>query len=308
MSSLLNVEASFDLAKKEYHHENDLIIIAGPTCVGKSMIAMKLAKKINGVLINADSVQVYQDLKLLSARPSKEDMRQVPHFLYGYVKPQVNYSIADWLKQLAEVLEKLEKIKKTAILVGGSGLYLNAVINGLSPIPKLREEIKIKSLLKLNEIGFDNFKKFNLKIDPKFVSKNQDKHRLLRSYGVFLQTEKNMSYWHKKPRKGAVKKNIYSFLINLERKLIYKRCEFRFDYMLENGAIEEVKKLYNSNIDRTLPIAKSLGVKWLLSYLDKNISFEEAVSLSKRDTRRYVKRQITWFNNNFIPYKNINMK
>ena len=308
MSSLLNIEEFFDISQNQYDFKKDIIIIAGPTCVGKSMLGMKLAKKINGVLVNADSVQVYEDIKLLSARPTEEDMRQVPHFLYGYVKPQVNYSIADWLKQLAEVLEKLEKIKKTAILVGGSGLYLNAVINGLSPIPKLREEIKIKSLLKLNEIGFDNFKKFNLKIDPQFVSKNQDKHRLLRSYGVFLQTKKNMSYWHKKPRKGAIKKNIYSFLINLERKLIYKRCEFRFDYMLENGAIEEVKKLYNSNIDRTLPIAKSLGVKWLLSYLDKNISFEEAVSLSKRDTRRYVKRQITWFNNNFIPYKNINMK
>ena len=308
MSSLLNVEASFDLAKNEYHHENDLIIIAGPTCVGKSMIAMKLAKKINGVLINADSVQVYKDLKLLSARPSEEDMHQVPHFLYGYVKSQVNYSIADWLQQLSEVLDNLKKIKKTAILVGGSGLYLNAVINGLAPIPKLREETKIKSLLKLNEIGFENFKKMNLKIDPKFSSKNHDKHRLLRSYSVFLQTKKNMSYWHTKPRKGAVKKNIYSFLINLERNLIYKRCEFRFDYMLENGAIEEVKKLYDSNIDRTLPVAKCLGVKWLLSYLDKNISFEEAVSLSKRDTRRYVKRQITWFNNNFIPYKNLNLK
>ena len=308
MSSLINIEEFFDLTQNQYDFKKDLIIIAGPTCVGKSMLGMKLAKKINGVLVNADSVQVYEDIKLLSARPTEDEMNQVQHFLYGYVKSQVNYSIADWLQQLSEVLDNLKKIRKTAILVGGSGLYLDAVINGLAPIPKLREETKIKSILKLNEIGFENFKKFNLEIDPKFVSKNQDKHRLLRSYGVFLQTKKNMSYWHKKPRKGAIKKNIYSFLINLERKLIYKRCEFRFDYMLENGAIEEVKKLYNSNIDRTLPIAKSLGVKWLLSYLDKNISFEEAVSLSKRDTRRYVKRQITWFNNNFIPYKNINMK
>ncbi len=308
MSSLLNIEEFFDLAQNQYDFKTDLIIIAGPTCVGKSMLGMKLAKKINGVLVNADSVQVYEDIKLLSARPTEDEMDQVPHFLYGYVKSHINYSIADWLQQLSEVLDNLKKLRKTAILVGGSGLYLNAVINGLAPIPKLKEETKIKSLLKLNEIGFENFKKFNLKIDPKFVSKNQDKHRLLRSYGVFLQTKKNMSYWHKKPRTGAVKKNIYSFLINLERKLIYKRCEFRFDYMLENGAIEEVKKLYESNIDRTLPISKCLGVKWLLSYLDKNISFEEAVSLSKRDTRRYVKRQITWFANNFIPYKNIYMK
>ena len=129
MSSLLNVDVSFDLSDNHYHYEKDLIIIGGPTCVGKSMIAMKLAKKINGVLINADSVQVYEDLKLLSARPSEEDMRQIPHFLYGYVKSQKNNSIADWLRRLHKVLLDIKKIKKIAILVGGSGLYINAVIN-----------------------------------------------------------------------------------------------------------------------------------------------------------------------------------
>ena len=308
MSSLFNIETFFDLAKNQYHYKKDLIIIAGPTCVGKSMLAMKLAKQINGVLINADSVQVYKDLKLLSARPTEKDINEVPHFLYGFVKSQVNYSIADWLQQLSKVLNEVEKTNKTAILVGGTGLYLNAVINGLAPIPKIKEEVRIKSLSKLNEIGIDSFKEINFNIDPQFVLKNHDKHRLLRSYSVFLQTKKNMTYWHKKPRKGAVKKNIYSFLINLERKSIYKRCELRFDEMLKKGAIEEVKKLYFLNIDRSLPIAKSLGVRWLLSYLDNKISFEEAVRLSKRDTRRYVKRQITWFNHNFIPYKNIYMK
>ena len=308
MSSLLNVEEYFDLAENQYNYEKDLIIIAGPTCVGKSLIAMKLAKKINGVLINADSVQVYEDLKIISARPSEEDMRQIPHFLYGYVKSQKNYSIADWLQRLKKVLLDVKKINKTAILVGGSGLYLNAVINGLAPIPSLREEIKKKSLSKLNQIGIESFKEINFKIDPEFVAKNHDKHRLLRSYGVFLQTKKNMTCWHQKLRQGAIKKNIYSFLINSERKLIYKRCELRFDNMLEKGALEEVKKIHESNIDRSLPVAKSLGVKWLLSYLDQKMSFEEAVRLSKRDTRRYVKRQITWFTHNYIPYKTIFLK
>ena len=308
MSSLLNLEAFFDITKNQYHYKKDLIIIAGPTCVGKSFLAMRLAKKINGVLINADSVQVYEDLKLLSARPSEEDMRKIPHFLYGYVKSKKNYSIADWLQQLSKVLLDVEKIKKTAILVGGSGLYLNAVINGLAPIPRLKEKIKKESLFKLNAIGIDSFKEINFNIDPKFVAKNFDKNRLLRSYGVFLQTKRNMSYWHQKPRQGAIKKNIYSFLINLERKKIYKRCELRFDKMLEKGAIEEVMKIHESNIDRSLPVAKSLGVKWLLSYLDKKLTLEEAVNLSKRDTRRYVKRQITWFAHNYIPYKIIFMK
>merc|ERR1711991_875565 len=213
-----------------------------------------------------------------------------------------------WLQQLQEVLDNVEKIKKTAILVGDSGLYLNAVINGSAPIPRLRDEIKKDSLLKLNEIGFDNFKEINFNIDPKFVAKNCDKHRLLRSYGVFLQTNKNMTYWYKKSRQGAIKRKIYSFLINLERELIYRRCELRFDNMLKEGALEEVKKIHESNVDRSLPVAKCLGVKWLLNFLDKKISFEEAIKLSKRDTRRYVKRQITWFKHNYIPYKTIFLK
>ena len=308
MSSLLNIESCFDLTENEYNYKKDLIIIAGPTCVGKSLLAIKLAKKINGALINSDSVQVYKDLKLLSARPSEEDMQQVPHFMYGYVESQINYSVADWLQKLNLVLNEVEEVKKTAILVGGSGLYLKAVINGLAPIPIITEENKIKSLSKLKETGIDYFREINFNIDPQFVRKNFDKHRLLRAYGVFLQTNMNMSYWHKKSREGALKKHIYPFLINLERKCIYERCELRFDEMLKKGALEEVKKLYHLNIDRSLPIAKSLGVKWLLNYLDNNISFDDAVRLSKRDTRRYVKRQITWFLHNYIPYKIINMK
>ena len=117
-----------------------------------------------------------------------------------------------------------------------------------------------------------------------------------------------MTYWHKKPRHGGIKKNIYSFLINLERKLIYERCELRFDNILKEGGLKEVNKIHKSNIDRSLPVAKCLGVKWLLNYLDKKISFEDAVKLSKRDTRRYVKRQITWFTHNYIPYKTIYLK
>ena len=117
-----------------------------------------------------------------------------------------------------------------------------------------------------------------------------------------------MTYWHKQTRKGAIKRNIYNFLIDLERNAIYERCELRFDNMIKAGAIEEVKKLHDSNINRSLPIAKSLGVRWLLNYLDNKISFEEAIRLSKRDTRRYVKRQITWLNYNYTPYKIINMK
>ena len=307
MSSLLNVETLFDLSKNNYSFVNDMIIIAGPTGVGKSKIAIELAKKINGVLINADSVQLYKDLLLLSARPSKVDINKVPHFLYGYVDSDINYSVADWLLELKKTLSQIELQNKIPILVGGSGLYINAVINGLVNIPLISETIKNQSLIKFNKVGIKKFRQINFQIDPRFIQNNNDKHRLLRAYGIFLQTKKNISFWYQQPRVKTVNKNIYPFFITSERKSIYKKCEIRFENMLAKGAIYEVKKLHNSNIDRSLPISKSLGVKWLLSYLDNNISYEEAVKLSKRDTRRYVKRQFTWFLHNYIPYKIINM-
>ena len=305
MSSLLNVEKLFDLSKNNYSFANDMIIIAGPTGVGKSKIAIELAKKINGVLINADSVQVYKDLFLLSARPSKLDIQQVPHFLYGYVNSEINYSVVDWLLKLEKTLIDIELKNKIPILVGGSGLYINAVINGLVNIPVVSQKIKNESLSRFNDVGIEKFRQINFKIDPGFVQNNYDKHRLLRAYSIFLETKKNISFWHKQPRVKSVNKNIYSFFTKSERKLIYKKCEIRFDNMLAKGAVEEVKKLHYLNIDRSLPISKSLGVKWLLNYLDNKISFEEAVILSKRDTRRYVKRQFTWFNHNYIPYKTL---
>ena len=305
MSSLLNVEKLFDLSKNNYSFANDMIIIAGPTGVGKSKIAIELAKKINGVLINADSVQVYKDLFLLSARPSKLDIQQVPHFLYGYVNSEINYSVVDWLLKLEKTLIDIELKNKIPILVGGSGLYINAVINGLVNIPVVSQKIKNESLSRFNDVGIEKFRQINFKIDPSFVQNNYDKHRLLRAYSIFLETKKNISFWHKQPRVKSVNKNIYSFFTKSERKLIYKKCEIRFDNMLAKGAVEEVKKLHDLNIDRSLPISKSLGVKWLLNYLDNKISFEEAVILSKRDTRRYVKRQFTWFNHNYIPYKTL---
>ncbi|RPH07376.1 MAG: tRNA (adenosine(37)-N6)-dimethylallyltransferase MiaA [Alphaproteobacteria bacterium TMED194] len=301
MSSTINFEKKLDISLDNFCWQNDAIIIAGPTCVGKSAIAIALAKKINGVILNADSVQVYKNLKILSARPSEEEIQDIPHFLYGYVDGSNNFSVADWLFDLKTALKKVQLSKKVPIIVGGSGLYINAVINGLSKIPDISEDNKNLSLNKFNEIGFERFMQLNSQIDSEFVKINSDKQRLLRAYSVFLQTEKNMTFWHKQPREGKLEKNILSIFINSERKLIYKNCDFRFDKMLEKGALAEVENLWKIKIDRSLPISKSLGVKWLLRYLDKSMSYKDAVNLSKRDTRRFVKRQFTWFNHNFIP-------
>jgi tRNA dimethylallyltransferase len=151
MSSLLNIDKMFDLSNNNYFFANDMIIIAGPTGVGKSKIAIELAKKINGVLINADSVQVYKDLLLLSARPSQLDIQQVPHFLYGYVNSKINYSVVDWLLELEKTLIDIELKNKIPILVGGSGLYINAVINGLVNITVVSQTIRNESLSRNND-------------------------------------------------------------------------------------------------------------------------------------------------------------
>ncbi|MDA0917312.1 MAG: tRNA (adenosine(37)-N6)-dimethylallyltransferase MiaA [Proteobacteria bacterium] len=282
-----------------------MIIIAGPTCVGKSAIALELAKKINGAILNADSVQVYKDLKLLSARPSDKDKQNIPHFLYGYVDAWINYSVANWLVDLKGALKKVEVLNKVPIIVGGSGLYINAIINGMTKIPNISVKNKQLALTKFDEIGYKKFKELNDEIDPDFVKVNSDQQRLIRAYSVFLETKKNMTFWYKQPREDKLEKKIFSILVKSERELIYKNCDLRFDNMLASGAISEVEFLWKNKVDRSLPITKCLGVKWLLHYLDDLMSYEDAVKLSKRDTRRFVKRQFTWFSHNFIPTKTV---
>ena len=147
MSSITKLEEMFNLTSNNFHWKNDLIVIAGPTAVGKSNIALQLAKKINGVILNADSVQVYKDLEILSARPNLKIMKLIPHYLYGFVDSSINFSVADWLSKLKQKLIDIKKNKQIPILVGGSGLYLNAAINGLAPIPVISQNIKDRSCL-----------------------------------------------------------------------------------------------------------------------------------------------------------------
>ena len=187
MSSTLNFEQILDTFPNKISWADDAIIIAGPTCVGKSAIAIELARKINGVILNSDSVQVYSDLKLLSARPSEEDQQGIPHFLYGYVDASTNYSVADWIEDLKFTLNKVKQIKKVPIIVGGSGLYINAVINGIAKIPNISEKNKKISLNKYNEIGFEKFKQLNSQIDPDFVRVNYDKQRLIRAAAAAIE-------------------------------------------------------------------------------------------------------------------------
>ncbi len=284
--------------------KKSLLIITGPTGVGKSKFAVKLAEIMNGVIINADSIQVYKNLDIISSQPKNEDKKKIKHYLYGFRNIEQNFSVGLWVKELKKTLRLISISNKLPILVGGSGLYLNAVCKGLSEIPNINSQIKnnTRDLLKENGI---NFLKSKIKqIDYSFFKKNSDRQRIIRAFEVYSATGKNMTFWHTKKKKIIKNRKIFIISINCDRKIIYERCEKRFDLFLKNGALREIKLIWDKKIDRNLSSMKSVGVKWLLEFYDGKISLQNAINLSKRDTRRYVKRQNTWFKNNL----NINME
>ena len=287
------LDSSFD--------ETPIIIISGPTGVGKSNLALSLAKKINGVIINADSMQIYRELKIISSQPSDRDKKVVSHELYSIRSICQSFSVMDWLELVEKKLDEILNKNKVPIIVGGTGLYIKSAINGISKIPKVDKEVFDNCLKLFEKIGIIEFKKLVQKIDENFIIKNIDKQRLIRAYSVYLQTGKAISEWHKSSEIVRIYNTFFSIFLEQEREKNYKNCENRFDEFIDKGAIEEVRYLKEKNFDRSLPGFKCLGVNWILKYLDKEISLNDAIVLSKRDTRRYVKRQLTWFRHNFNP-------
>jgi len=282
-------------------NETPVVVISGPTGIGKSKLAISLAKKINGVIINADSMQIYKELKIISSQPSDRDKKIISHELYSIRSIHQNFSVMDWLELVKKKIDVVFSKNKIPIVVGGTGLYIKSAINGISKIPKV-DKVVFEDCTKLFEkIGILEFRKLVEEIDKDFILKNIDKQRLIRGYSVYLQTGQSMSEWYKTSKKNKIYNTFFSILLEQERKKNYQNCENRFEEFIDKGAIEEVKFLKDKNFDRSLPGFKCLGVNWILKYLEKEISLMEAIILSKRDTRRYVKRQLTWFRHNFNP-------
>lgn len=282
--------------------ENHLILIAGPTCSGKSSLAREIGIKFNGQIINADSMQTYADLNILTSRPSNMDLLSVPHKLYGYLDGSNRGNLASWHKKA--VLEILNTSRKKAlpIVVGGTGLYLNSLVHGISMVPEIRNEIKqyVKDFEIKNGLVsvYDNLKKIDSvsleKINP------NDRQRILRSYEVFLSTGKPLSFWQSKEKDRLLSHyKIYNILFMPNRVELYKSCDSRFDNMIKCGVIEEVIALNEKKLDISLPIMNAIGVKELTGYLEQNTHLEEAITKAKQSTRNYAKRQITWFKNQF---------
>jgi tRNA dimethylallyltransferase len=272
-----------------------IILIAGPTGSGKSEIALRLAKKINGEIINADSMQVYKEIKILSARP--ENFSNVSHYLYGNISVKNNFSAGEWLKKVKVNLKKIIKKKKQPIFVGGTGLYFKLLTEGISNIPKIPDSIRTKAR-KLNaKLGNDEFYDLLIKLDPLIQNriKKNDTHRLIRAYEVIIFTKKSLINWQKKNKNYFSNYYFVKIFIDPENSFLQKLLRLRLKKMFELGVVDEVKKFLKLKINKSLPANKILGIEEIKKYLDKKIPLEQAFEETFIRTRRYVKRQRTWF-------------
>jgi tRNA dimethylallyltransferase len=277
-----------------------IIIIGGPTASYKSSLALELAKKNNGVIINADSIQVYFEIPILSSQPSIDEKEIVPHKLYSFVSGEFVYSVGKWLDEVVKEVRVAHEIGMMPIIVGGTGLYINSVINGLSKIPEIDPDLRdnIRSLY--DRIGKEEFYSLLEKRDAEVASKlfSGDKHRVIRAFEVIEQTGKSILYWQQMSNFSPFEKeSIVTIISSLPRDILYKRCNDRFVSMIEEGALDEVEYLNKNLPDSTLPITKALGVRELSEYLSGKISLVEAIARAQTGIRKFAKRQVTWFKN-----------
>ncbi len=272
-----------------------IILIAGPTGSGKSEIAIRLAKKINGEIINADSMQVYKEIKILSARPEK--IYNITHYLYGNISVKQNFSAGEWLKKVKLNLNKILNKKKIPVFVGGTGLYFKLLTEGISDIPKIPDSIRTKARRLNKKLGNDKFYNLLIKLDPLVENniKQNDTHRLIRAYEVIVFTKKSLIEWQKTNKNDFSNYRFIKIYINPENNFLHKLLRLRLKKMFELNAVDEVKKFYKLKVDKTLPANKILGLEEIKKYLDKKISIEKAFEETFIRTRRYVKRQRTWF-------------
>jgi tRNA dimethylallyltransferase len=274
------------------------ILLAGPTTSGKSALALKLAQAHGGVIINADSMQVYRDLRIITARPTPAEEATVPHRLYGHVDAAENYSVGRWCVDAAAVLKEAERSGRRPILVGGTGLYFKALTQGLAAVPPVPGEVRATVRTRLRDEGIAPLYEELRKRDPASAERLMpgDRSRITRALEVVLATGRSLTDWHRDGMKPAVDvARAITIFLKVEREELYRRINARFDAMLAAGALEEVRMLAARGLDPTLPAMKAHGVPWLIRHLNGEISLDEAAEGGKRDTRRYTKRQGTWF-------------
>jgi len=276
----------------------DAVLIAGPTASGKSALALGLAQKTGGMIINADSMQVYRDLHILTARPTQAEERLVPHRLYGHVDAAVNYSAGAFLADAATALVEARERRALAIFVGGTGLYFKALTQGLSAVPPIPLAIRERVRARLERDGVEAIHAELARRDAATAErlKPRDRTRIARALEVIEATGRSLSDWHREGLPPLLPQGSFRALfLAPERESLYARIDARFEAMLNSGAIEEVERLAARNLDPLLPAMKAHGVPPLMTHLAGRITLEEAAAIGKADTRHYAKRQFTWF-------------
>ena len=278
----------------------DIILVAGPTASGKSALALALAEKLGGVVINADSMQVYRDLRIITARPTPEEERRTPHVLYGHIDAAEDYSVGRWCADAAAALAAAQRQSRAAILVGGTGLYFNALTRGLAAVPPIPKEIRDTVRARLASDGVAALHAELQSRDPAAAARLMpgDRARVTRALEVVLATGRSLLAWHQagNPARLDPARAAKIFLMP-DRDELLRRIDTRFDAMIAAGAIAEVRALAARRLHPNLPAMKAHGVPWLIRHLNGEIALAEAVEGAKRDTRQYTKRQATWFRN-----------
>jgi tRNA dimethylallyltransferase len=277
---------------------NKAVLIAGPTASGKSALALELAQKTGGVVINTDSMQVYRDLRVITARPTPAEEADVPHRLYGHVDAAVNFSAGAWVTDAAKVLAEVRAQGRLPIFAGGSGLYFKALTRGLSAVPPIAAEVREDVRARLERDGVEALHAELAVRDPASAErlKPRDRTRIARALEVVEATGRSLTDWHRQGLPPLLPPGEFSALfIAPDRDALYARIDARFDAMLTGGALEEVAELASRNLDPLLPAMKAHGVPALIRHLKGEITREAAAETGRADTRHYAKRQFTWF-------------
>ena len=278
------------------HRKLKIILLAGPTASGKSKVAISLAKSLKGEIINADSMQVYKEFRILTSRPSKNDEKKIKHHLYGIVSVKKNFSVGDWLELATKKIKKILKRKKIPIIVGGTGLYFNSLLYGLVKIPAIPLKFRNNIRKDHKKIGQLKFYKKLLKLDPlvkDFISEN-DSHRSLRAYEVKKYTKKSLYEWFKNTKSSFDENLFKKFFINIDRNKLMDRINIRTEKMFNEGIVKEVSNFLKLKVKKELSANKIIGISEIINLLNKKNSLEEMKDRVKIRTRQYAKRQNTW--------------
>ncbi|MBR1944637.1 MAG: tRNA (adenosine(37)-N6)-dimethylallyltransferase MiaA [Alphaproteobacteria bacterium] len=282
---------------------NKVLVITGPTASGKTAVAIEKAKTLNGEIINYDSLQVYKDIPTLTAYPTVNEINSAPHKLFGYLNYNDNISVVDWAKSATTAIQKTWSRSKLPILVGGTGMYIDILIHGISPLPDISQEVRNQAI----ELSNNNYEQlcndvYNFDLKIKNIIKPENHHQMIRAWEIQTESNKSIIYFYSLPKQMFINAEFEFININIDREFLYNKINKRFDIMLENGAINEVEELmkkFNDNnyedLFKKYHIFKAIGAKEIVRYLNNKISYNTMVELSKQYSRNYAKRQITWF-------------